>query len=182
MFPNGVAIIDLDGDERYKVRTTAGEVLFIGRGYDEAVSRIRYAEPTASIDIVKDGKRCSAAQFKQRIAPTVFLVSYSENTSNNVLYGAMDARKGRKHIGSWHFIGDEYEVAWEIREVVEEIGEHDNTAIRFSHKGIRELDDIKGANIDAGKLDFTEVRKRAGALKRRYVDGKDKAKKEAKVC
>lgn len=65
MFPDGQAIIEIDDYENYEVHTIAGEVLFIGRGYDEALFRIKYAESSVSIDVVKDGKKYTAAQFKQ---------------------------------------------------------------------------------------------------------------------
>lgn len=165
MFCNNRAIIEIDANERYKVHTIAGEVLFIGQGYNEAIKRIRYAEPNASIEVLKEGKRYTGAQFRQIIAPTVFIVAYSINTSNCVLFVGMDAKKGTNHLGSWQFIGHENEVAAEIREVVEEMGELGNTAIRYAWRDIEALADLKGADIIAGKLDFTEVRARAAKLK-----------------
>ncbi|MBS4193489.1 hypothetical protein [Lederbergia citri] len=180
MFRDNRAIVEIDDTERYKVRTIADEVVFIGQGYDDAIKRIKYAEPTASIEILKDGTRYTSAQFKQKTAPTVFLVAYSINTSNGVLSVGMDGKKGRLHLGSWQFIGHESEVAREIREVVEEMGEPGNTAIRYAWRDIKELDDLKGGNIDAGQLDFTAVRSRASSLKRRVLYETDTNETEAK--
>ncbi|MFS0647081.1 hypothetical protein [Siminovitchia sp. 179-K 8D1 HS] len=181
MFRDNRAIIEIDANERYIVRNDSGEVYFIGQGYDEAIKRIGHAEPAASIEVMKDGKHYTGAQYKQKNAPTLFLVAYSINTSNGVLFVGMDGKKGKQHLGSWQFIGYENEVAAEIREVVEEMGERDNTAIRYAWRDIEELADLKGADIDVGKLDFSAVRSRAAKLKARAAYNGEKEEPTAKT-
>jgi hypothetical protein len=66
IFPDNRAIIEIDIADRYKVRTTNGEVLFIGTGFDGAVDRIDYAQPDAIIKIVTaDGRRLTLEEYKQ---------------------------------------------------------------------------------------------------------------------
>jgi hypothetical protein len=66
IFPDNRAIIEIDIADRYKVRTTNGEVLFIGTGFDGAISRIYYAQPDTKIYIVTaDDRRLTLDEYKQ---------------------------------------------------------------------------------------------------------------------
>lgn len=66
IFPDNRAIIEIDIADRYKVRTTNGEVLFIGTGFDGAVDRIDYAQPDTKIEIVTaDGRRLTLDEYEQ---------------------------------------------------------------------------------------------------------------------
>lgn len=58
MFPDNRAIIEIDLADRYKVRTTNGEVLFIGTSFDKAISRIYYAQPNVEIEVIAADGRC----------------------------------------------------------------------------------------------------------------------------
>jgi len=66
MFPDNRAIIEIDLADRYKVRTTNGEVLFIGTGFDEAIRRIYFAQPYVEIEVIADGRRMTLEEFEQQ--------------------------------------------------------------------------------------------------------------------
>lgn len=66
MFPDNRAIIEIDLADRYKVRTTNGEVLFIGTGFDEAIRRIYYAQPYVEIEVIADGRHMTLEEFEQQ--------------------------------------------------------------------------------------------------------------------
>lgn len=66
MFPDNRAIVEIDLADRYKVRTTNGEVLFIGTGFDEAIRRIHYAQPDAEIEVIANGRRLTLEEFEQQ--------------------------------------------------------------------------------------------------------------------
>ena len=64
MFPDNRAIIEIDLADRYKVRTTNGEVLFIGTGFDEAIRRIFYAQPDVEIEVIANGRRLTLEELE----------------------------------------------------------------------------------------------------------------------
>jgi hypothetical protein len=65
VFPDNRAIIEIDIADRYKVCTTNGEVLFIGTGFDGAISRIYFAQPYAEIEIIANGRRLTLHEYEQ---------------------------------------------------------------------------------------------------------------------
>ena len=71
IFPDNRAIIEIDIADRYKVRTTNGEVLFVGTGFDGAIDRIDYAQPDTRIYIVTaDGRRLNLEEYEQERGAT----------------------------------------------------------------------------------------------------------------
>jgi hypothetical protein len=66
IFPDNRAIIEIDIADRYKVRTTNGEALFIGTGFEGAIRRIYYAQPDTKIEIITaDGRRLTLEEYEQ---------------------------------------------------------------------------------------------------------------------
>jgi hypothetical protein len=67
VFPDDKAVVFMDLNDRYRVESVDGEVVFIGcAGIDEAISRIYYAQPYTKIYIVTaDGRRLTLEEYEQ---------------------------------------------------------------------------------------------------------------------
>jgi hypothetical protein len=63
LFPCDKAIVHLDIDEKYRVESLKGEVIFIGCGLDQALNRIYHAQSGARIEIIAGGKRYSLDEY-----------------------------------------------------------------------------------------------------------------------
>jgi hypothetical protein len=67
IFPDDKAVVFMDLNDRYRVKSVDGEVVFIGcGGIDGAISRIYYAQPDTKIEIVAaDGRRLTLEEYEQ---------------------------------------------------------------------------------------------------------------------
>jgi hypothetical protein len=67
IFPDDKAVVFMDLNDRYRVISADGEVVFIGcGGIDGAIDRIDYAQPDTKIEIVAaDGRRLTLDEYKQ---------------------------------------------------------------------------------------------------------------------
>lgn len=67
VFPNDKAVIFIDSNDRYRVQSLDGEVVFIGcGGIDEAVDRVGYAQPGVEIEIIAaDGRRMTLEEYEK---------------------------------------------------------------------------------------------------------------------
>ena len=65
VFPDGKAVIFMDSNDRYRVESVDGEVLFIGTGFDEAIRRIFYAQPDVEIEVIANGRRMTLEEYEQ---------------------------------------------------------------------------------------------------------------------
>lgn len=71
VFPDDKAVVFMDLNDRYRVISADGEVLFIGTGFDGAISRIDYAQPDTKIEIVTaDGRRLTLDEYEQERGAT----------------------------------------------------------------------------------------------------------------
>lgn len=64
MFPGDKAVVFMDLNDRYRVESVDGEVLFIGTGFDEAIRRIHYAQPYVEIEVIANGKRFTLEEWE----------------------------------------------------------------------------------------------------------------------
>jgi hypothetical protein len=67
VFSEGYALLIIDENEHYKVINLDGEILFVGTGFFEALSRIYYAEPTVEIEVFCDNKLYTVDEYKELI-------------------------------------------------------------------------------------------------------------------
>lgn len=67
VFPDDKAVVFMDLNDRYRVESVDGEVVFIGcAGIDEAISRIYYAQPNVEIKVIAaDGRRLTLEEYEQ---------------------------------------------------------------------------------------------------------------------
>jgi hypothetical protein len=67
IFPDDKAVVFIELNDRYRVISADGEVVFIGcGGIDGAIDRIDYAQPDTQIEIVTaDGRRLTLHEYDQ---------------------------------------------------------------------------------------------------------------------
>lgn len=95
IFRGNKAVIFIAGDNgRYRVETTAGEVVYAGAGgIDEAVERTYYAQPDADIEVVANGRKFTLDEYYRHIAPVVWLIAQYYDDETNRLAVAYERRK-----------------------------------------------------------------------------------------
>lgn len=65
IFPDEKAILHISDDEHYRVTTSTNECLFVGTGYDEAIGRIKYAQPNIELLIYYEGGEYTKEEFEK---------------------------------------------------------------------------------------------------------------------
>lgn len=73
IFPNNQAIIE-HTENRFFIRTIAGELLFIADNIGYAIEMTRQAEPSAIITFVNNGTGYDEAEYIQKTAPIIYRV------------------------------------------------------------------------------------------------------------
>ncbi|WP_019722273.1 hypothetical protein [Heyndrickxia coagulans] len=80
IFSDNKAVIFVERDGRYRVKTTEDEILFIGTvGIDEAIGRVDYAQPHADVEINEGGRTYNREEYYRHIAPVVYLIAYDDD-------------------------------------------------------------------------------------------------------
>lgn len=101
IFPGNKAVIFISGDNcRYRVETTAGEVVYAGTGgIDEAVERTYYAQPDADIEVVANDRKFMLDEYYRHTSPVVWLIAQFYDDETNRLAVAYQRRKNGRLIG-----------------------------------------------------------------------------------
>ena len=124
IFPGNKAVIFIAGDNcRYRVETTAGEVVYAGTGgINEAVERAHYAQPDADIEVVANGRKFTLDEYYLHIAPVVWLIAQFYDDESDRLGVAYERRKNGRLIGDGTAIfADDVEFAdWLVAELESE--------------------------------------------------------------
>ncbi len=94
IFSDNKAVIFIDRDGRYRVKTTEDEILFIGTGgIDEAIGRVDYAQPHADVEINEGGRTYTRDDYYRHIAPVVYLIAQHFDDDTGRLSIAYERRK-----------------------------------------------------------------------------------------
>ncbi|MED3764710.1 hypothetical protein [Ureibacillus terrenus] len=124
IFSGNKAVIFIAYDNcRYRVETTAGEVIYAGTGgIDEAVERTHYAQPDAGIEVVANGRKYTLDEYYRHIAPVVWLIAQFYDDESDRLGVAYERRKNGRLIGDGTAIfADDVEFAdWLVAELESE--------------------------------------------------------------
>lgn len=124
IFPGNKAVIFIDCDNcRYRVETTAGEVVYAGTGgIDEAVERTYYAQPDADVRIIADGRKYTKGEYYRHIAPVVWLIAQFYDDESDRLGVAYERRKNGRLLddGTAIFADDADFADWLVAELESE--------------------------------------------------------------
>lgn len=124
IFPGNKAVIFIAGDNcRYRVETTAGEVVYAGTGgIDEAVERTYYAQRDADVEVVANGCKFTFDEYYRHIAPIVWLIAQFFDNETNRLAVAYQRRKNGRLLddGTAIFADDADFADWLVAELESE--------------------------------------------------------------
>ncbi len=156
IFPDNKAVIFITGDNgRYRVETTAGEVVYAGAGgIDEAVERTYYAQPDADIEVVANGRKFTLDEYYRHIAPVVWLIAQYYDDETNRLAVAYERRKNGEKLDTGTVIfNDEAQFADWLASKVK--AEERPPAVRFDNKiWVPAVDTVKLNNNCAVEVNY----------------------------
>jgi len=122
IFPEGKAFIYLSPNEKYIVKTTDNETVFIGIGLEQALNRIHHAQPNAEIEIIEKEKRYSLSEYYRHIAPVVYLIATHYDDKTDRLAIAYECGKNSSLIdeGTKIFANDDSFANWLVAKLTKE--------------------------------------------------------------
>lgn len=166
IFRGNKAVIFIAGDNgRYRVETTAGEVVYAGAGgIDEAVERTYYAQPDADIEVVANGRKFTLDEYYRHIAPVVWLIAQYYDDETNRLAVAYERRKNDEKLDTGTVIfTDETQFAdWLAGKLA---AEQRPPAVRFDNKiWVPAVDTVKlntDCAVEVSHYTWLNLRKKA---------------------
>lgn len=179
IFPNNQAIIE-HTENRFFIRTLAGELLFIADNIDHAIEKTRQAEPSAIITFVNNGTGYDEAEYIQKTAPIIYRVGLTALRSTETIFAYIVADKGTERLHRWKVSNvTESELVEFIQSLIAKSPEPNNTQVELSHGHYEELEEYIDNSYDNERYDFSYLLNTAKKLKENYremlKDGKDTA-------
>lgn len=154
------AIIDIINDSHYIARASTGEVIAISDIIVNVIARIRYAQPSAVIDVIYQGERIALERYHEITAPAIYRIQHSNSVNHGELV-AMNVYKNGKQGDIKIF--EDVETALEYIESKQGAGNNDYYVFS-TNRNI--LEDARERQLGMNQYEITDNQRDNESLKR----------------
>lgn len=159
VFRDNRALIDVMTDNRYTARATNGEVIAVSDIMANVIERIRYAQPTAIIDVNYHDERITLDRYYEIAAPAIYRIQHSNSVNHGELV-AMNVYKDGKE-------GD-IKIFYDVEETLDfiEAKQRDDNNYYVFSTNKRVLEAARERQLGINQYEITDNQKDNEALKR----------------
>lgn len=153
------AIIDTTTDNRYIARASNGEVIAISGIMANVIARIKYAQPSAVIDVIHQGERIALDRYNEITAPAIYRIQHSSSANHGELLAMNVYEDGRE--GDISVFEDVEETLGYI-----EAEQRDNNEYYVFSTNKRIIEAVRERQLGMNQYEITDNQRDNEALKR----------------